>query len=254
MGWAVIVGSAFKEWPDFQVINERAVETPWGKPSCALLEGKLGDSPLLVLNRHGSEQRILPHNINYRANISALKALGVKRVVALNVVGSLHLGMPPGALVLPHQLIDYTWGRPSSFDDAETEMLGHIDFTYPYSDSVCRRLRQAAVNSGVPCMDGAVYGVTQGPRLETAAEITRMSRDGADLVGMTGMPEAALAREAGLEYAAICTVVNWAAGKGDHNISLDAIEAIMAQQAGDIQRCLYALVTADSDTHSISIP
>ncbi len=238
---AVVVGSAFDSWPDLEVVRTRRANTEWGEPSGVVQQGRLCSRELLVLRRHGDGGRLLPHDINYRANIAALKALGATQVVSLNVVGGIAAQMSPGALLVPDQLIDYTWGRAHTFADPDVGMRGHVDFTEPYCAVLRERLLRAGRLADVDLIDGAVYGVTQGPRLETRAEVARCARDGVDVVGMTGMPEAALAREAGLGYVSLCSVVNWAAGISSELITLSAIEHVMRTQAALIQRCLRYL-------------
>jgi len=208
--------------------RRRAVETPWGAPSAPLTLGRLDGLDIVWLNRHGDHHRIPPHRVNYRANIAALAAEGVDGVIALNAVGGITPAMTPGSLVLPHQLIDYSWGRAQSFCDGDDQPVAHVDFTHPYDRDLRQGLLVAARGAGLALVDGAVHGVVQGPRLETAAEIVRLERDGCDIVGMTGMPEAGLARERGIPYAALAGVVNPAAGKSDRLISLDEIGRVMA--------------------------
>jgi len=169
----------------------------------------------VFLARHGAPHTLAPHAVNYRANVWALREAGVREIIAINAVGGIGDAYPPGRLVIPDQLIDYTWGREHSYCGGAGRALQHVDFTTPYSASLRRRLLQAAPHVGLEVADGGVYGVTQGPRLETAAEIGRMARDGCDIVGMTGMPEAALARELELDYACCAVVVNRAAGRGE---------------------------------------
>jgi purine nucleoside phosphorylase len=169
----------------------------------------------VFLPRHGSGHTLAPHEVNYRANVWALKDIGASEVIAVNSVGAIDTSLPPGGIAVPDQLIDYTWGRSHSFFEGAGQPVRHADFTEPYSARVRRRLLAAAARAGVPVMDGGVYGATQGPRLESRAEIDRMARDGCAMVGMTGMPEAGLARELDLEYACCAVVVNRAAGRGD---------------------------------------
>jgi purine nucleoside phosphorylase len=201
---------------------------------------------VIFLARHGDAHSIPPHQVNYRANIQALKDAGATQIASVATVGGIRLDFGPGALVVPHQIIDYTWGRASTFFEGPGAKVVHIDFTEPYTASLRKRILAAAKACGETIADGGCYGVTQGPRLETAAEIARMERDGADLVGMTAMPEAGLAREAGLEYAAIAVVANHAAGKGNsaHAISLSAIEAVVAQAMRRVLRILEKLAIA----------
>ena len=211
----IIGGTGLAQLEGMQVEREQSVTTPWGEPSAPLLFGRLGGAPAVFLARHGRSHAIAPHAVNYRANIWALRESGVDRVIAVNAVGGIGPDFAPGTLVIPHQLIDYSWGREHSFCDGQEAALQHIDFTHPYTPTVRSLLLRAGARAGLALKDGGVYAVTQGPRLETAAEINRLQRDGCDIVGMTGMPEAALARELGIEYACCAVVVNWAAGRGD---------------------------------------
>jgi 5'-deoxy-5'-methylthioadenosine phosphorylase len=210
----IIGGTGLMTLEGLQLERRQTVRTPWGDPSAPLLHGRLAGRPVVFLPRHGSAHTIAPHEVNYRANIWALREAGVRRVIAVNAVGGIGARFAPGTLAVPDQLIDYSWGRAQTFSGGTGEPLQHIDFTEPYSAGLRALLLAAAVRAGIHAHDGGVYGVTQGPRLETAAEIDRMARDGCDLVGMTGMPEAGLAREIGLEYACCAVVVNRAAGRG----------------------------------------
>jgi purine nucleoside phosphorylase len=175
----------------------------------------LGDHHVLSIARHGDGHALPPHIINYRANVVALKILGATSIIALNTVGVITSVRQPGQIAVPDQLLDYTWGRQQTIYDGRRGIVDHIDFTQPFSAEVRQGILNAAASAGVDCYDGGVYATTQGPRLETAAEIDRLERDGADYVGMTAMPEAAIAREVGLDYACIALVVNQAAGRGD---------------------------------------
>jgi len=210
----IIGGTGLVTLEGLQLERRQTVGTPWGEPSAPLLHGRFAGRPVVFLPRHGSTHTIAPHEVNYRANIWALREAGVHRVIAVNAVGGIGARFAPGTLAIPDQLIDYSWGRAHTFSGGTGEPLQHIDFTEPYSFGLRALLLAAAVRAGIDAHDGGVYGVTQGPRLETAAEIDRMARDGCDLVGMTGMPEAGLAREIGLEYACCAVVVNRAAGRG----------------------------------------
>jgi 5'-methylthioinosine phosphorylase len=195
------------------------VDTPYGAASAMPQIGRIGTKTVIFLARHGQPHRIAPHLINYRANVWLLRELGACAVLATNAVGSIWNAMVPGDVMLPHQIIDYTWGRAHTYADALP--LQHVDFSTPYDEAMRDRLRVAALDLELDCsvFNAGVYGCTQGPRLESAAEIDRMARDGCDVVGMTGMPEAGLARELGLPYAAVCLSVNRAAGRGDGPIS-----------------------------------
>jgi 5'-methylthioinosine phosphorylase len=241
---AIIGGTGIDELEDLQIVGEHLPETPFGKPSRPIQEGRLGKSPLFFLQRHGSPEAIPPHRINYRANLWALGSLNVQEIVAINAVGGISADMRPGRLVIPHQLIDYTWGREHSFDDGAQGQLMHVDFTEPYDRAVRNDLVEAASSAGITHAAQGVYGVTQGPRLETAAEIVRMARDGCDVVGMTAMPEAALARELGIAYASVCMVVNPAAGLSDEPITLDFMRDILRREAAVVRQLLEAFLAA----------
>ncbi len=212
----IIGGSGLNRIADLEAPRRVTMNTPYGEPSAALTVGKLHGFEVVFLARHGDGHTIAPHRINYRANIHALHAQGVRDVIAVATVGGICDDLGPGTLVVPDQIIDYTHGREATFFDGVAQPLQHIDFTRPFHGALRGRLLQAGAASGESLHDGGVYGATQGPRLETAAEIERMARDGADVVGMTGMPEAALAREIGIDYAMLCVVVNAAAGRGSN--------------------------------------
>jgi 5'-methylthioinosine phosphorylase len=211
----IIGGTGLAALDGLRLERRELVTTPWGEPSAPLLTGVVAGNHATFLARHGSEHTIAPHEVNYRANLWALREAGVERVIAVNAVGGIGEAFVPGTLAVPHQLIDYSWGRAHSYCDGPGgQALQHVDFTEPYSPAVRNLLLDAAARAGLEVRDGAVYAVTQGPRLETAAEIDRLARDGCDVVGMTGMPEAGLARELGLQYACCAVVVNRAAGRG----------------------------------------
>ncbi|WP_116364234.1 S-methyl-5'-thioinosine phosphorylase [Parahaliea mediterranea] len=244
----IIGGTGIAQLQDLVVYTQQDVSTPYGPPSGPIQEGRLGDARVCFVHRHGGAATIPPHRINYRANIWALQALGVSEIVGINAVGGIGEGMCPGRLVIPDQLIDYTWGREHTFDEGRDGRLLHIDFTEPYSRDLRLALLAAADSARIDCERAGVHGVLQGPRLETAAEVRKLARDGCDLVGMTGMPEAALARELGLAYAAVCMVVNPAAGLGDLPLSQDAMHQILQREAAVVGRLLLALVAAQFST------
>ena len=239
---AIIGGTGIAELDGLEVLQEHVVQTPFGAPSRAIQEGRLGNTQLFFLQRHGSPRAIPPHSINYRANVWALQSLGVDGIVAINAVGGITEDMRPGRLLIPDQIIDYTWGRAHTYDDGEDGELMHIDFTEPYDRALRLALLEAADRARIPHEASGVHGITQGPRLETAAEVQRMERDGCDVVGMTGMPEAALARELGIPYAAICMVVNPAAGLGDLPLTLTMMREILTQEAAVVRRLISELV------------
>lgn len=239
MSLAIIGGTGALDL--FDVREERRMETPYGRPSAALAKVRIGELEAWFLARHGRPHRIPPHRINYRANIDALHRLGVDQVIAINAVGSMDAAAGPGALVLPDQLIDYTWGRSHSFSDDDISPLQHIEFAEPFAGRTRTALMAAATRAGVDWVEDGCVAVTQGPRLETAAEVRRMCRDGATLVGMTSMPEAALAREAGMDYACLCVVANAAAGLEEAPISEDAIHQVLAGAMGRVRMVIEAL-------------
>jgi 5'-methylthioadenosine phosphorylase len=240
---AIIGGSGLSKLGNMEVTQRKVVRSPYGEPSGALIFGRIVDCDVVFLARHGYGHTIAPHQVNYRANLWALKDSGADCVVSVASVGGIRKDLGPGVLVLPHQVIDYTWGRPSTFFEGSGAPVNHIDFTEPYSNALRARLLKAAAASKERIVDRGVYAATQGPRLETAAEITRLERDGADIVGMTGMPEAALAREISLEYAAIAVVANYAAGRGEseHAVPLDRIAAVLEESMGRVRRIIEAL-------------
>jgi len=242
---AIIGGTGLTRLDNLNVKQRRAVRTPYGEPSAQLTSGSVRGEPVIFLARHGDGHTIPPHQVNYRANLWALKEQGASEIVSVASVGGIRRELGPGTVVVPHQIIDYTWGRASTFFEGEAAVK-HVDFTEPYTRALRERILAAARRSGEAAGDGAVYAATQGPRLETAAEIDRLERDGADIVGMTGMPEAGLARELDLAYAAIAVVVNHAAGRGAsaNGIEMEQIEQTLEATMTRVRRILEVLVTA----------
>lgn len=230
---AVIGGTGVYALAALEGAQAHQPQTAYGAPSGPVRVGTLDGRRVAFLARHGEGHSLPPHRINYRANLAALKALGARRVLALNTVGGITPAFGPRVLACPEQLIDYTWGRISTicedgFDAEGGAGVLHVDFGDPYTPALRRAVLAAAATAAVGVTDGGCYGATQGPRLETRAEIARMRRDGCDLVGMTGMPEAGIARELGLDYACLAIVANWAAGAGP-----DAEEVITLQDVLD---------------------
>ena len=221
---AIIGGTGLTRLSTLAVTHREVIRTPYGEPSAALIFGEVAGNPAIFLARHGHGHTIPPHRVNYRANLWALKEQGASAILAIASVGAIR-GCGPGELVLPHQLIDYTSGRANTYFDGGDQQVVHVDFTHPYSQQLRAECLAGAKDGRIALRDGGVYGAVSGPRLETAAEIDRMDSDGATLVGMTGMPEAVLARELGVEYASVCVVVNHAAGRGDSAtcVSLESI-------------------------------
>ncbi len=228
---AIIGGSGLGSLPDFTLTRREVVRTPYGDPSCALSFGTLNGQALVFLARHGYGHTLAPHQINYRANLWALQEVGATEILAVATVGGLRDDLVPGSLMLPDQLIDYTAGRASTFFEGPDNPVTHVDFTYPYDPALRDRVQRAAQQAGQSLHPSGTYGCSQGPRLETAAEIRRMRQDGCDVVGMTGMPEAVLARELALPYVALALVVNAAAGIGASRAGIDmkGVQATMAQ-------------------------
>lgn len=256
---AIIGGTGLDQLPGFQIARTALISTPYQAAPVALACGSLDGSDIVFLPRHGTGHTVPPHRINYRANIDALRRHGVTAVIAVNAVGGIHRNMGPGVIALPRQIIDYTYGREHTFFDGLAVVDGragdepfttgesadrlsasvtHIDFTEPYDAGLRALLITSAAAQQVPVWPDGVYGATQGPRLETPAEIRRLQRDGCDMVGMTGMPEAALAREAALPYASIVLSVNWGAGLTDEVITMDSIRQVLQQGMGNIQTIL----------------
>jgi 5'-methylthioinosine phosphorylase len=242
---AIIGGTGLYEFPGLQDVQRHAVATPFGTPSGAIVVGTLHGSSVAFLARHGEDHTLAPHRVNYRANIWALHNLGARRVIGVNAVGGITEKMGPRVLAVPDQIIDYTHGRFDSFCDVEGSKVEHIDFTEPYSGVLRDELLAAAQRAGITVVNGGCYGATQGPRLETRAEIARLRRDGCDLVGMTGMPEAALARELNLEYASLALIANWAAGcGGETSISLPEIFANLQAATAQVPPIVAALLAS----------
>ncbi len=239
---AIIGGTGLTRLAHLEIERRERVSTPYGEPSAALVFGRLHEQEMVFLARHGDPHINPPHKVNYRANLWALKHVGVTSVLAVAAVGGIRADMIPGRLVMPDQIIDYTYSRAHTFFEDDLEHVTHIDFTRPYSQWLREKVLTAAKVAGIAVIDGGVYGCTQGPRLETAAEIVRLERDGCDLVGMTGMPEAALARELDLDYACCAVVANWAAGKQAGEITLVEIEANLVAGLADLAVVLRHLI------------
>jgi len=236
---AIIGGSGLYSLGDeFKLEQQAPRATPFGDTSADILQGRWHDVTLAFLPRHGPGHKIPPHRINYRANIWALENLGVRHIIAVNAVGGISAEMPPLTLAVPDQIIDYSSGREQSFFEDGDEAVTHIDFSWPYSAQLRGIVTEVGLQIGQPLVAAATYGASNGPRLETAAEIKRMRADGCNIVGMTGMPEAALARELNLEYACLALVVNWAAGIEDRPISMQEIMANMEQGMQNIKSLL----------------
>ncbi|HTD29486.1 MAG TPA: S-methyl-5'-thioinosine phosphorylase [Xanthomonadaceae bacterium] len=240
---AVIGGTGLYKLAALEDEKAMTAATPYGMPSGPVRIGRFAGHRIAFLARHGEQHSVPPHRVNYRANLWLLKELGTRRVLAVNAVGGITEKYGPRAIGVPDQIIDYTWGRVSTFcEEHGTEVL-HVDMTDPYTPSLRDAVLAAAHDANVVVVDGGCYGATQGPRLETKAEIARMRRDGCDLVGMTGMPEAGLARELGLDYASIALVANWAAGCGHATeITMDEVYANLDHATAPLPKLIAALL------------
>ena len=244
---AVIGGTGLYRMPGLGELAQLSIDTPYGAPSAPVRRGRWHGKQIAFLARHGEAHGLPPHKVNYRANLWALHQLGASRIVALNTVGGISQQFGPQSLGVPDQLIDYTWGRISTFCEEPGTPVQHIEFDRPYSESLRQALLSAAKQAGIAVVPSGCYGATQGPRLETRAEISRMKRDGCDLVGMTGMPEAALARELNIDYACLAIVANWAAGcdpAGDAAvaITMDEVLANVAAVSDQLPALFAALL------------
>lgn len=241
---AVIGGTGMNDWPGLERVREQAGSTPYGAPAAPLIHGRIHGAEVIFLARHGVGHTTPPHLINYRANLWALKEAGARAVIAIAAVGGIARSLPPAAVAVPKDLVDYTWGRAHTYSDGPPAAVQHAEFSHPYTPALRKTLLAAARGARVKLVDGGVMGVTQGPRLESPAEIRRMKRDGCTMVGMTGMPEAALARELGLDYAALAVSVNWAAGLGSGDIHGEIGRSLaggMAKVRAVLARALPAL-------------
>lgn len=238
---AIIGGTGLSNIEELVSVRHKVYATPYGEPSGPVTIGELADCEVVFVPRHGYNHRIPPHQINYRANIWALRELGVKRVLAIGAVGAIRPGWTPGDLVVPDQLIDYTHSRGATFFEGDLTAVTHIDFRYPYTQTLREAFVRSAAALDVPIHNGGVYGARQGPRLETLAEIHKLRQDGCDIIGMTGMPEAALAREAGLDYAALNVVINQTEDAA-HDLSLSKMNQTFATSMNTVRRMLVHML------------
>ena len=239
---AIIGGTGLTSLHNLEISRREMVQTPFGVPSGPLTWGVLSGVEVVFLARHGYGHTVPPHRVNFRANLWALKQAGVERIIAVNAVGGISADMAPARLVVPDQIIDYTWSRQNTYFEDGLQTVVHIDFTQPYCQSLRERLINGAKDVNLDAADGATYAVTQGPRLETTAEINRLEGDGCHIVGMTGMPEAALARELELCYASLAVVANWAAGRGEGEITMAEIEQNLTMGMKNVRRLLEHLI------------
>jgi len=239
----IVGGTGLTQLSGLEISGRELVQTPYGVPSGPLTHGIMNKREVIFLPRHGYGHTIPPHKINYRANMWALKRAGVNKVLAVAAVGGINPATPPGGLVVPDQIIDYTWNRVNTYFEEGLVNVTHIDFTQPYDEELRQRIIKAANEVDVEVTDGGTYAATQGPRLETAAEVDKLERDGCDIVGMTGMPEAALARELELPYAACAVVANHAAGRGSGIITMENIQENLQVGMNNVIKILECLVS-----------
>jgi 5'-methylthioadenosine phosphorylase len=246
---AIIGGTGMTQLACLEISHRKIMTTPYGEPSGPLTFGKINDNTVVFLARHGYGHTIPPHQVNYRANLWALHSLNLSRVISVASVGGIRADLTPGTVAIPDQIIDYTHGRKYTYYDVIDKAVTHIDFTEPYCELTRKRLLEAAERANEWVIDGGVYGATQGPRLETAAEVNRLERDGVDMIGMTGMPEAALAKELGLCYGTIAVVANYAAGRetSARAISLEDAHAVLEKTMVGVRNILERVVEFDVD-------
>ncbi len=245
---AIIGGRGLTQLANLKITHQQVMRTPYGEPSGAFLFGMLNQHEVIFLARHGYGHTIPPHLVNYRANLWALREHGASKVVSVATVGGIRADLKPGVIVVPDQIMDYTHGRDATFFEVRNKPFSNTDFTLPYSTSLRKQILRSAQSAHQSCVDGGVYAATQGPRLDSIAEINRYERDGADMVGMTGMPETALAKELGLDYAIIAVVANYAAGRGDSAAGIN-IENVNATAIAAMERVrdILACVVIDDD-------
>ncbi|MCR4303826.1 MAG: S-methyl-5'-thioinosine phosphorylase [Gallionella sp.] len=245
---AIIGGRGLAQLANLKITHQQVMRTPYGEPSGAFLLGTLNQHEVIFLARHGYGHTIPPHLVNYRANLWVLREQGASAVISVATVGGIRADLKPGVIVVPDQIIDYTHGRDATYFEGRDKPYSNTDFTLPYSASLRNCILRSAKTAKQPCVDGGVYAATQGPRLDSIAEINRYERDGADMVGMTGMPETALARELELNYAAIAVVANYAPGRGDsaNGINIESVNAT-ASAAMDRVRSILACVVNNGD-------
>lgn len=248
---AIIGGTGLTKLDHLKISRREIIRTDYGDPSQPLIFGELAGHEVIFLARHGSGHTIPPHKVNYRANIDALNQVGVTHIAAIATVGGIHEDLSAGVMAIPHQIIDYTFERDNTFFDGNGYSVKHIDFTQPYNEAMRQQWVQAAEQANEPVLTKGVYAATQGPRLETAAEIDRLERDGATMVGMTGMPEAVLAREMEMAYSAICPVANYAAGRGDSHTEINHEELVntLAKTMVKVRNIITEFVKVHAQNH-----
>ncbi|HUW00679.1 MAG TPA: S-methyl-5'-thioinosine phosphorylase [Gallionella sp.] len=245
---AIIGGRGLTQLANLEITHQQVMRTPYGEPSGAFLFGTLNQHEVIFLARHGYGHTIPPHLVNYRANLWALREHGASKIISVATVGGIRPDLKPGVIVVPDQIIDYTHGRDSTFFEARDKPFINTDFTFPYSATLRSHILSSAKTAQQSCVDGGAYAATQGPRLDSIAEINRYERDGADMVGMTGMPETALAKELELDYAIIAVVANYAAGRGDSmtGINIETVNATANATMVRVRSILECVVNDDN--------
>jgi 5'-methylthioadenosine phosphorylase len=241
--FGVIAGSGIYHMPELEIINSVKLRSPYGEPSDIFRIGRLSGKEVAFLPRHGSMHHIPPHRINYRANIWGFRELGVKKILTIGATGGISKKMRPGAIIVLDQIIDMTSGRDATFYD-EDEVV-HIDFTEPFCPNLRKALIDAAAKTGTTVVKKGTYIAVNGPRLETAAEIKAFARHGADVVGMTGMPEAVLARELEICLAGLAVVTNAAAGLTEGKLTATEVVEAMKSSTEQIKALLKAFFSLD---------
>jgi len=247
---AIIGGRGLTKLANLKITHRQVMRTPYGEPSGAFMFGTLNEHDVIFLARHGYGHTIPPHLVNYRANLWVLHEQGVREVISVATVGGIRADLTPGVIVVPDQIIDYTHGRDSTFFESRDKPYSNADFTLPYSTELRNRILHSAQTANQPCVNGGVYAATQGPRLDSIAEITRYERDGADMVGMTGMPETALAKELELDYATIAVVANYAAGRGNSaaGIHMESVNATASEAMVRVRNILECVVNCTGES------
>lgn len=245
----IIAGSGLQELGCEEIVETITLETPFGEPSDLYRICSISGAKAAFLPRHGIPHHIPPHKINYRANIWGFKKLGIRKVISINAVGGIKEGLKPGVIVIPDQVFDMTHGRENTFFDKDEVV--HIDLTEPFCKGLRELLFCAAENIGIPLVRSGTYACTNGPRLETGAEIRYFSTIGADIVGMTVMPEASLAREAEICYASISVVTNYAAGISKSKLTTEEVIDTMRSSIQKIGLLLKEFILLSQERGSV---
>ena len=244
---AIIGGRGLTQLANLKITHQQVMRTPYGEPSGAFIFGTIDQHEVIFLARHGYGHTIPPHLVNYRANLWVLREQGATNIISVATVGGIRPDLKPGVIVVPDQIIDYTHGRDATYFEARDKPFSNADFTLPYSEKLRGSILRGAQTAQLHCINGSVYAATQGPRLDSIAEVNRYERDGADMVGMTGMPEAALAKELELDYATIAVVANYAAGRADSatKINIESVNTTATEAMVRVRRILECVVNDD---------